>query len=58
LVDAFAHEYHWSVEQILELPITGVTLLVQRICARYPKPEGQKDDVISVEEFASLMRVE
>lgn len=55
MIDIFAHEYGWTVQEILGLPITGALTLINRIRDRYPV-QAERDQLLSVESFENMMK--
>jgi len=57
LIDGLAHEYGWTPGQILDLPITGAIMLIQRINERYSVDKHKRSQrIMSIGELENLMR--
>lgn len=57
MIDIFAHEYGWTPSRVLNLPITGAMVLINRIRDRYPE-QAERDKLISVAQFENMMGVQ
>jgi len=57
LIDIFSHEYGYTPQQTLDLPIIGAVLLIRRIEDRYPKAKGKKKiPTMSLDTFDKMLK--
>lgn len=41
IIDIFGHEYGYTPDQVLNLPVIGALMLINRIHERYPTKKGK-----------------
>jgi len=59
LIDVFGHEYGYTPQQVMDIPIPGGLILIQRIENRYKSIRGKKSmgGDISISQLRDVMRL-
>lgn len=59
VIDVFGHEYGYTPQQVVDIPIIGTLILIQRIENRYKSITGKKSTGgdMSINQLRDVMRL-
>ena len=59
LIDVFGHEYGYTPTRVIELPVTGALILIDRIRDRYEamSGKGKKKGTMTIDQLRDKMRM-